>query len=208
MFVLTIDQRGSRRHGDKVPQLLELLQDIDTVLPFERSVGDEVQAALDDAHQVVEAVARILREQDWYVGIGIGHADVPLPRSAREASGDAFVAAREAVEAAKKTGDHVPLSVTTTSVGATEWANAAEAVLILFGDIVRRRSAAEWRVLDAIDGSPGTAQKHVAETLGISPQAVSKAIARAGRAEELGGRRAAAVLLHQAQLALNVGASG
>lgn len=43
MFVLTIDQRGSRSHGDKVPRLLSLLADLETVLPFERSVGDEIQ---------------------------------------------------------------------------------------------------------------------------------------------------------------------
>ncbi|MDJ0313672.1 helix-turn-helix domain-containing protein [Arthrobacter sp. H35-D1] len=208
MFVLTIDQRGSRRHGDKVPQLLEVLAGLKTILPFERSVGDEVQAALDDPHEVVEAVARLLREQEWYVGIGVGHADSPLPSSSRAASGDAFVAAREAVDAAKKTGDRVPLSVVTPTVAAVEWAAAAESVLVLMGDVVRRRSAAEWRVLDALDESPEAAQKNIAATLGISPQAVSKAIARSGRAEEQGGRKAAALLLQHAQLALNVTTNG
>ncbi|WP_207344541.1 MarR family transcriptional regulator [Arthrobacter sp. E3] len=208
MFVMTIDQRGSRRHGDKVPQLLKVLENLTTILPFERSVGDEVQGLLDEPQEVVEAVARILREKDWYVGIGIGRVDVPLPTSSREASGEAFVAAREAVDAAKKTGDRVPLSVKTPNAAAAVWADAAEAVLALTGDVVRSRSAAEWRVLDALDASPGTTQKQVAATLQISPQAVSKAIVRSGRAEEWGGRRAALLLLQHAQLALNVRANG
>lgn len=208
MFVMTIDQRGSRRHGDKVPQLLKVLENLTTILPFERSVGDEVQGLLDEPQEVVEAVARILREKDWYVGIGIGRVDVPLPTSSREASGEAFVAAREAVDAAKKTGDRVPLSVKTPNAAVAVWADAAEAVLALTGDVVRSRSAAEWRVLDALDASPGTTQKQVAATLQISPQAVSKAIVRSGRAEEWGGRRAALLLLQHAQLALNVRANG
>lgn len=208
MFVLTVDQRGSRRHGDKVPQLLKVLADVKAILPFERSVGDEVQGALDDPHEVVEAVARLLREQDWYVGIGVGQADSPLPLSSRAASGDVFVAAREAVDAAKKTGDRVPLCVVTATVAAIEWVEAAEAVLVLMGDLVRHRSAAEWRVLDAMDESPDATQKDVAAALGISPQAVSKAIGRSGRAEERGGRRAAALLLQHAELALNVATNG
>ena len=206
MFVLTIDQRGSRIHGDKVPRILYVLADLDTALPFQRSVGDEIQGVVQDPGVVVEAVARVLREQDWYIGIGMGDVDLPLPANSREASGDAFVAAREAVDKAKKTGERVPLRLQMHGEGGTEWAEAAEAVLVLLGDLVRRRSKAEWRVLDALDASPSTVQKDVAKQLSISPQAVSKAIMRSGRQEEHNGRRAAVLLLEQAQRGLNVAA--
>lgn len=205
MFVLTIDQRGSRTHGDKVPRLLGLLADIDTVLPFERSVGDEVQGVIEDPDAVVEAVARVLREQEWYIGIGVGVMELPIPASSREGAGNAFVAAREAIDAAKKTGDRVPLCVRSAVDEAAPWAESAEAVLVLFGDVVRRRSDAEWRVLDALNAAPGTSQKEVARQLGISPQAVSKAILRSGRVEERNGRRAASLLLDHASRAMNVG---
>ena len=203
MFVLTIDQKGSRRHGDKVPELLEALAGVATVLPFERSVGDEVQAVLGDPAAVVEAAMRVLRLKEWYVGIGVGRADLPLPASSREASGSAFVAAREAVEAAKKAGDRVPLRVRTgpadagTGTDAGDWASASEAVLVLVGDVVRSRSEAEWRVLDALHAAPGVAQKEIAGHLGITPQAVSRAIRRSGRHEERHGRQAAELLLSQ-----------
>ncbi|MHA7305037.1 MarR family transcriptional regulator [Arthrobacter sp. TMN-49] len=208
MFVLTIDQRGSRSHGDKVPRLLSLLVDLETVLPFERSVGDEIQGVMGDPGAVVEAVVRVLRERDWYIGIGLGSVDLPLPENSREASGDAFVAAREAVDAAKKMGDRVPLCTKTPYASVAKWLDAAEAVLVLAGDVVRRRSAAEWRVLDALAAAPGVAQKDVARQLGISPQAVSKAILRSARQEVNNGREAASLLLSQAQQALNVSATG
>lgn len=209
MFVVTIDQRGSRIHGDKVPELLDLLSGVDAVLGFERSVGDEVQGVLEDPAAVLETVTKVLREQVWYVGIGLGGVDLPLPKFSREASGEAFIAAREAVESAKRTGERVPLCVRTpasaeTKRVAVEWAAAAEGVLVLLGDVVRKRSDAEWRVIDALDATPKASQKDVAHLLGITPQAVSKAIQRSGRVEELNGRRAAELLLGEAQRALSV----
>lgn len=206
MFVLTIDQRGSRTHGDKVPHLLKVLAGVEAVVRFERSVGDEVQGVIKDPLAVVDAVVRVLRERDWYIGIGIGSVELPLPSSSREGAGDAFIAAREAVDAAKKTGERVPLTVRTATT--SEWADAAEAVLVLFGDIVRRRSEAEWRVLDALNASPHATQKVVAVRLGITPQAVSKAIVRAGRLEEINGRRAASLLLGHVELEHGDGTPG
>ncbi|MFB9166131.1 MarR family transcriptional regulator [Arthrobacter psychrochitiniphilus] len=204
MFVVTIDQRGSRSHGDRVPELLALLADVPTVLEFERTVGDEVQGLLADPEAVLETVVRVLRERDWYIGIGIGGVDLPLPEQSREASGDAFVAAREAVETAKKAGERVLLCVRSPSPAAAEWSGAAEAVLVLLGDVIRKRSSAEWRVIDALEVDPNAPQKDVALVLGISPQAVSKAILRSAHREERNGRRAAALLLRQAQRALTV----
>ena len=136
MFVLTIDQKGSRRDRDRVPDLLKLLGNLPLDRPFERSVGDEVQGVTGDAAVAVEAALLALRDGNWSVGIGVGAVDTPLPASTREASGPAFVAAREAVDRAKKTGDRSPLAVA-GAPGAAE----AEAVLVLIGRLIRDRSA-------------------------------------------------------------------
>ncbi len=190
MFVLTIDQAGSRSSADRIPDLLELLRPIDAVLPWERSVGDEAQGVVLHAHDVVEATLACLRAGDWYIGVGIGEVEHPLPASPREARGSAFVAARKAVDRAKKTGDRAPLAVEGPD-GAAE----AEGVLALLGRHVMSRSAAEWRILDLLQPGERGTQTAVARTLGISPQAVSKAAARAAWHEELAVRPAAARLL-------------
>ena len=49
----------------------------------------------------MEIALHALRSGRWYVGIGVGAVDLPLPASPREGSGPAFVAARAAVEKAK-----------------------------------------------------------------------------------------------------------
>ncbi|UVI34840.1 MarR family transcriptional regulator [Brevibacterium spongiae] len=101
MFVLTIDQQDSRTSNDAVPEALAVLSSIPTLVPFARTIGDEVQGVLDDAHAVAEAVRRLAVEAGWHIGIGIGAVDEPLPESTTEGRGPAFYAARQAVEAAK-----------------------------------------------------------------------------------------------------------
>jgi hypothetical protein len=198
-----VDQRSSQSGPDRVPELLALLADLDPVLPFERSVGDEVQGVLARAGDVVEVAMRALRTGQWYVGIGVGSIEAPLPASPREARGGAFVAARRAVDAAKGAGERVPLSVrhaldgpgTTAGERAAESTAAAEAVLVLVGALVAGRTGAEWRVLDRLDVGVRGTQSQAASALGISAQAVSKAVLRSGWHEEQGGRHAAALLL-------------
>ena len=65
----------------------------------------------------------------------------------------------------------------------------------LLGHIVHDRSEAEWRVLDLLTPGVRGQQKAVAEELGITSQAVSKAVARAQWNEEHAARPAAARLL-------------
>ena len=198
MFVLTMDQRGSRKDQDRVPALLDSLRAVPALLPFERSVGDEVQGVLTDADAVVDVVLHVLRRGGWYIGIGAGAVQEPLPRSPREAGGPAFVAARKAVERAKKLGERVPLCVRPDPASGSDGADhaaAAEAVLALLGRLVRNRTDAEWRVLDLLQPGARGQQVEVAARLGVSPQAVSKAVFRSGWQEEQGGRAAAAILL-------------
>ena len=71
----------------------------------------------------------------------------------------------------------------------------AQAVLRLLGGIVAERTDAEWRVVDLLVPGARGQQKLVAAELGISPQAVSKAVARTRWQEEWDARPAAARLL-------------
>lgn len=197
MFVVTIDQRASRRAGDRVPQLLQSLAALPGVLPFERTVGDEVQGVLDDADLVVRVTLDVLRSGQWYVGVGAGAVDRPLPSSARAASGPAFIRARSAIEQAKTRGRPVPVAVHGADV---QEATDAEAVLILLGAIVQRRTEAGWAVIDAfVEAGVGARQEDVAARLGISQQAVSQRLRTAMWAEETAARPAVARLLERAQ---------
>ncbi|QCB98319.1 MarR family transcriptional regulator [Arthrobacter sp. PAMC25564] len=220
MYVMTIDQRGSTADVDRVPALLAELGTLSTAGRFERSVGDEVQGVVERPDEVVEIALHALRSGRWYVGIGVGAVDLPLPASPREGSGPAFVAARLAVDRAKAAAAHVPLSVVSgtlptrnaappadgsaavsaVSAGTRACANA-EAVLRLIGRLVQDRTAAQWKVVDVLrsvqQGHPGThgTQKMAARKLGITEQSVSRALLRSGWQEEWAARPAAEMLL-------------
>lgn len=179
MFVLTVDQRGSTRHGDRVPQVLALIDELvrerdGVVREFVRTVGDEIQGVLDDAALVVDIALALLRDQGWSVGLGVGAVDQPLPAESREASGEAFVRARAAVERAKSR----PKGSSVAVEGDTGHADEVEALLRLLGAIRAKRTSAGWEITDtlaslAAEGKPA-AQKDAAAALGISEQAVSQ----------------------------------
>ena len=189
MIVLTIDQRGSRSDSDRVPQLLGALAGAQTVRGFERTVGDEVQGVLDDPDEAVRIVLDVLRTGRWSVGVGVGAVRTPLPASPREGAGDAFVLAREAVEAAKSRLR--PQSVAVR--GAAPAAGDAEGVLVLLATVRARRSAPGWAAVDAM--ADAATQDAAAARLGITQQAVSKRLAAAGWAEENAVRPAIGRLL-------------
>lgn len=202
MFVMTVDQQGSTTRGDQVAALLAHLEDAGLtapapgfVLAFERTVGDEVQAVLDDAAQVVELTLALVRLGGWTVGIGAGPVHEPLPTSPREASGPAFVLARAAVERAKSKGIAIPVAVEGDDA---ERANEAEALLRLLGAVVERRTEAGWAAADRLARGAQT-QKDVARELGISEQAVSQRLRTAMWAEESAVRPLAARLLAEAE---------
>jgi hypothetical protein len=225
MYVMTIDQRGSTSDVDRVPELLAELSALSSAGRFERSVGDEVQGVLERPAEVVEIALHALRGGHWYVGIGVGAVDLPLPASPREGSGPAFVAARLAVDRAKASAAHVPLAVIpggarrgqappppesaagaggTPLGGALDGAQAcanAEAVLRLIGRLVQDRTEAQWKVVDVLrfvqQGQSGThgTQKIAARKLAITEQSVSRALLRSGWQEEWAARPAAEMLL-------------
>ncbi|PFG33102.1 SatD family protein [Sanguibacter antarcticus] len=200
MFVLTIDQQKSTTRGDLVPQLLERLalrtaQLPGVVLPFERTVGDEVQGVLDDPMSVLDLVLDVVRLGGWRTGLGLGGVHVPLPDHSREASGPAFVNARAAVERAKSRTTAVPVAVDGPDA---DRAADVEALLRLVGAIVERRTDLGWQVVDRLRLDPEVTQKEIARTLGISEQAVSQRVRSALWAEEQAAWPLAARLLGEA----------
>ncbi|MEV7961101.1 hypothetical protein [Oerskovia paurometabola] len=202
MFVLTVDQRASTRRGDLVPEVLATLAPFDArdgvVIGFDRTVGDEVQAVLDDAALVVEIVLALGRWGGWSTGLGLGDVlpgpNGRLPAASREASGSAFVHARAAVERAKTRGTHVPLAVEGPDRAA---AGEVEALLRLLLAVGARRTPAGWEVVDALARVGGT-QKDVARDLGISEQAVSQRLRASLWSEEAAVRPVVTRLLQEA----------
>ncbi|MEV7971867.1 hypothetical protein [Cellulomonas sp. NPDC089187] len=211
MFVLTLDQIGSRRSDDLLPALLTELRvrgplagrapalphgghpprtPAGLVLPLERTVGDEAQVVLDDPVLTLDLALHLLRIGGWSIGIGAGPVRLPLAESARASAGEAFIAAREAVEAAKSRSRTVPLAVRGVDA---EAAADAEAVLSLIGAVIRRRSVAGWAVVDRV--VQGERQQDVADALSITQQAVSARLAAGLWDEERAARPAAARLL-------------
>ena len=172
MYALTIDQHRSRTGDDLVPSLLDALRSVPTALPFERTVGDEVQGLLDDPEAVLAALLIVFRDGRWSTGVGIGAVETPLPRSVRAARGQALLDARAAVERAKGAGE---VRVAVTSASDPDGAADVEAVAALLGTLSARRTARQWEIIDAVSSAP--TQRAAAEALGVSPQSVSQALA-------------------------------
>ncbi|MBK5248318.1 MAG: hypothetical protein JJE50_02625 [Actinomycetales bacterium] len=188
MFVITADQDASRRSGDRVEvilgELTTLIRDRDladgVALPFERTVGDEVQGVLTDAAAALRLALHLQRHQEWSVGIGIGPVDLPLAESARASSGAAFVRAREAVERARGKSVPVPFAL---EAGSTPRSEQTESLLQLLAAVVRRRTAQGWEVVDLLSQGAAT-RREAAASLGISAQAVSQRLRVAMWTEE------------------------
>lgn len=193
LFVVTINQRDSREVGDLVPELLREFRFVDAVVPFQRSVGDELQGVVDSAAVAVDVALKAIRHRRWHVGIGVGEIHTPIPERITDAEGYGLVYSRRAVNRAQKTGERIPLAVDGPD---SDVAAEAEAVLRLLGQIVYTRTGAEWNVLDLLTPGARGQQKLIAQELGITTQAVSKAVIRSHWVEEWATRPAAARLLN------------
>lgn len=186
VIVLTVDQRGSRHSADRIPDALERLAPLPTLLPFERTAGDELQGVLDDPDAVAAAVGELLRDDAWYVGIGIGVVEEPLPDHARAGRGPAYLQARAAVSEAKTSPWHV-------RVAADHWAGRAlETTLWLWAAVLARRTTRGWEVADLV--AQGMSYAEAGNRLGISQSAVSQRAQAAGIVEARRAEELAAVL--------------
>lgn len=175
VVVLTVDQRGSRRAADKVPATLATLADVRLLLPFERTVGDEFQGLLDDPEALPSIVERLLREDSWNVGIGVGEVELPIADHARAGRGPAYLHARSAVTAAKSSPWHLRV------VGDPPAARALETTLWLWAAVLDRRTPRGWEVADLV--AEGLSYDETSRRLGISQSAVSQRAQAAGIVE-------------------------
>ncbi|TDD66369.1 hypothetical protein E1262_22470 [Jiangella aurantiaca] len=192
-FVLTVDQRGSRRSRDLVEDALSTLKQLvhEPLLPFERTAGDEFQGVLAEPEAAVEAARLLLRVDAWSIGIGAGPVEEPLPNSTRSARGPAFIHAREALDAAKQRPQHV--AVAGPDAGR---AQEADAVLTLIAAVVARRSTAGWAAIDLVEAGHTFAE--AADILGVTRQAVGQRLAVALWQQERDARPVVARLLQEA----------
>ncbi len=177
MFAITADQIDSRHRPDHADEALALLARVGgthLALPADRTAGDEVQALTPDPRTALELVLELARTGRWSVGLGVGEVRTPLPSATRATTGEALVAAREAVDAAKRRPWHVAVAGHGIRPGAT----TLQATIDLLLQLRERRSAEGWELYDLVES--GLTQAEAAERLGITPQAASKRAIAAG----------------------------
>ena len=193
MIVITADQVASRTRADLAGAERDRLQREHGErlrLPVARNAGDEIQLLTSDARTAVDAVLELTRDGEWSVGIGCGSVREPLPDDIREASGDAFFAARDAVERAKKSTPRLAIE----APGAAPEDDAHLEALFKLALVLReRRSGQGWEVYDRIVG--GALQSDIADELGVSAPAISSRMKSANIRAELDAVPALARLL-------------
>ena len=185
VIVVTVDQRASRTGPDRVPEAIEALAGVAMLRPFERTAGDEFQGVVDDPSALPRIVEALLRDGTWYVGLGVGPVDLPLPDHARAGRGPAYVHARAAVTDAKSSPWHLRVA------GDVAGARDLESTLWLWAALLDRRTGKGWEVTDLVD--TGLSYDEAGRRLGISQSAVSQRAQAAGLVE---GRRARELVSH------------
>ncbi|MWJ86991.1 DNA-binding protein [Clavibacter michiganensis subsp. michiganensis] len=210
MFVITADQKGSRTDVDRAGTGRDDLAsrfEGRLVLPVDRTSGDELQALVADADTALDMALVLTRAGHWSVGLGIGTVRTPLPRATREATGPAFIAARDAVGAAKRSATRFALAVDPPAPPRPDGPGSdlpgsglpgpdeVEALITLLLLARDRRTAQGWDVVDRM--ADGSTQREVAAALGVTPQAVSTRLrTSAWRAERAAIPGLVALLAH------------
>ena len=177
MIVLTADQIGSRSSADAVQGAIDDLNHAfanDLELDADRTAGDELQLMLDSGATAITIALRLSRSRQWSVGLGIGSVREPIGSNIRESTGEAFIAARTAVERSKNASTRFAIECPTDAAAAADLEALSNLLLVLRA----RRSEQGWELYDLV--STGMTQAEAASRLGITPQAVSK---RASAAE-------------------------
>lgn len=172
MFVITADQVDSRHRADIVDAVIARITErwgAVLPLPVDRTAGDEIQLMVRSGDDALAIVLELTRRGEWSVGSGFGTIATPLPANTREANGAAFVAARAAVDSAKRRDTRFALR---GPDGDETLAADLEAIVDLVLAIRARRSEQGWQLYDLM--SPGRTQAQAAHELGITPQAASK----------------------------------
>jgi len=171
MLVITADQVNSRQNADEAENAIHEVNERwgdNLVLPAERTAGDEIQLVTNSASTALAIVLALTRSQHWSVGIGIGSVRTPLGTHARESTGPAFIAARAAVDRAKKSATRCAVESDPGRPLAADASALTDLLLILRS----RRSPEGWELHDLLES--GLSQREAAATLGITPQSVSQ----------------------------------
>ncbi|MEO7349423.1 MAG: DNA-binding protein [Terrimesophilobacter sp.] len=194
MFVITADQVESRSHADLVATTIESLNNgtVATVLEADRTAGDELQVLIASPLDALAVVLQLTRSGQWSVGCGVGNVVAPLPKNIRAATGEAFIAARRAVERAKKRPTRFALETEPAAQAAAD----AESLTDLLVALRARRSPEGWELYDLLERHEVT-QTEAAVMLGISPQAVSLRARAAELRTEQAARPSLARILRQ-----------
>lgn len=196
MFVITADQVASRRDTDRTGALIEELAAAyadDLLLPADQTAGDEIQLVTRSAEAALGIVLDATRTGRWSVGVGVGDIRMPLPDAARKATGTAFIAAREAVVAAKRADGRFALRAGAPAL--TSAAADVEALVRLLVLLRERRTDHGWEVVELMRA--GHQQKEAAAVLDVSAAAVSARLKAAMWRAEDDARPALVRLLHR-----------
>lgn len=194
---LTIDQRSSRRspenRADEWAARLNARYAGQLIRSFSPTVGDEIQGITGNPRTIVGIVLDGVRENAWWLGLGIGDVDGPLGETAARSRGPALYKAREAVEVAKRS--HHGFSVRAED---THLASDIQTVLELLAFLIRRRGhdPIRWQAVEL--AGEGASTVEIGDALGISQQAASKRLRNTGFYEETRGRELAERLLGEA----------
>ncbi|GAB3607253.1 hypothetical protein GCM10027413_26620 [Conyzicola nivalis] len=171
MIVITADQVDSRSTPDVASATLERLNRMfgeHLELAADRTAGDEIQMLVDGGRAAIDVVLDLTRTGRWSVGMGFGPVREPLGASIRESTGDAFVAARSAVERAKKKQTRFAAATEPVQTGSRDLEALVDLLLILRA----RRSDQGWEIHDLV--ARGLSQADAATEMGITPQSASK----------------------------------
>ena len=177
MFVITADQIDSRNDRDRASEMIARLNaDFGPafLLPPDQTSGDEIQLLTADADAALNVVLALHRAGYWSIGLGIGDVRTPLPASTRQASGGAFVAARDAVNRSKRTEARFALEAAATVPPGdpTPAADEVEAIVTMLLLLRQRRTNEGWEAIELL--RRGLPQVQIAAALGISTAAVSQ----------------------------------
>ncbi|SDN83809.1 hypothetical protein SAMN05216368_107283 [Cryobacterium flavum] len=194
MFVITADQIDSRNDHDRAREMIArlLAQNPDAFsLPPDQTAGDEIQLLVSAARPTLSTILALHRSGHWSVGLGVGSVRTPLPASTRQATGGAFIAARDAVVRAKRTEAHFALEVSPADAAAP----GIEALVTMLLLLRQRRTPQGWEAGDLFES--GLAQTDIAAELGITTGAVSQRLKAAQYRVEQAARPALVRLLEQ-----------
>jgi hypothetical protein len=179
-IVIILDQQASRTSPDRVQEgikALEMLLGRGLLRRPERTAGDEMQAVIGEPQTLPSAIEFCLRSHQWWMGIGLGGIQ-SLEHRSRESRGPAFVAARTAVEQAKRRRRR-PIAVHGEP---PEICERLQGMCDVLAYIVESRTPRQWEVVDAASDL-GTGSR-AAKQLGISSQAANEQLRAAGFKEQ------------------------